>query len=96
MLYTLLFWRECLNPEEIEKWKTAGKLARDALHFGRDLIEGWDRGFHLGYSQFKMNKQRTDIKATNPSDNNTKIEILYKVLTKKMLFMLTKTGMKNN
>ena len=39
MLYTLLFWRECLNPEEIEKWKTAGKLARDALHFGRDLIE---------------------------------------------------------
>ena len=39
MLYTLLFWRECLNPEEIIKWKTAGKLARDALHFGRDLIE---------------------------------------------------------
>ena len=39
MLYTLLFWRECLNPEEIEKWKTAGKLARDALHFGRNLIE---------------------------------------------------------
>ena len=39
MLYTLLFWRECLNPEEIKKWKTAGKLARDALHFGRDLIE---------------------------------------------------------
>lgn len=28
-----------MNPEEIEKWKTAGKLARDALHFGRDLIE---------------------------------------------------------
>jgi len=28
-----------LNPEEIEKWKTAGKLARDALHFGRNLIE---------------------------------------------------------
>jgi|TARA_B100001079_G_scaffold142451_1_gene122021 methionyl aminopeptidase len=28
-----------LNPEEIIKWKTAGKLARDALHFGRDLIE---------------------------------------------------------
>jgi len=28
-----------LNPEEIKKWKTAGKLARDALHFGRDLIE---------------------------------------------------------
>ena len=39
MLYTLLFWRGCLNPEEKEKWKTAGKLARDALHFGRDLIE---------------------------------------------------------
>jgi len=39
VLYTLLFWRECLNPEEIEKWKTAGKLARDALHFGRNLIE---------------------------------------------------------
>ena len=39
MLYTLRFWRECLNPEEIEKWKTAGKLARNALHFGRDLIE---------------------------------------------------------
>jgi len=39
VLYTLLFWRECLNPEEIIKWKTAGKLARDALHFGRDLIE---------------------------------------------------------
>ena len=28
-----------MNPEEIEKWKTAGKLARDALHFGRNLIE---------------------------------------------------------
>ena len=28
-----------MNPEEREKWKTAGKLARDALHFGRDLIE---------------------------------------------------------
>jgi len=28
-----------LNPEEIIKWKTAGKLARNALHFGRDLIE---------------------------------------------------------
>jgi methionyl aminopeptidase len=28
-----------LNPEEIEKWKTAGKLARDALHFGKNLIE---------------------------------------------------------
>ena len=28
-----------MNPEEIEKWKTAGKLARDALHFGRDLIK---------------------------------------------------------
>ena len=28
-----------MNPEEIEKWKTAGKLARNALHFGRDLIE---------------------------------------------------------
>ena len=28
-----------MNPEEIKKWKTAGKLARDALHFGRDLIE---------------------------------------------------------
>jgi len=28
-----------LNPEEIEKWKTAGKLARNALHFGRDLIK---------------------------------------------------------
>ena len=28
-----------MNPEEIIKWKTAGKLARDALHFGRDLIE---------------------------------------------------------
>ena len=39
MLYTLRFWRECLNPEEIEKWKTAGKLARNALHFGRDLIK---------------------------------------------------------
>ena len=39
MLYTLRFWRECLNPEEIQKWKTAGKLARNALHFGRDLIK---------------------------------------------------------
>ena len=28
-----------MNPEEIIKWKTAGKLASDALHFGRDLIE---------------------------------------------------------
>jgi len=28
-----------LNPEEIQKWKTAGKLARNALHFGRDLIK---------------------------------------------------------
>ena len=28
-----------MNPEEIIKWKTAGKLARNALHFGRDLIE---------------------------------------------------------
>ena len=28
-----------MNPEEIEKWKTAGKLARNALHFGRDLIK---------------------------------------------------------
>ncbi len=28
-----------MNPEEIEKWKTAGKLARDALHFGKKLIE---------------------------------------------------------
>ena len=28
-----------MNPEEIGKWKTAGKLARDALHFGRDLIK---------------------------------------------------------
>ncbi len=28
-----------MNPEEIEKWKTAGKLARDALHFGKNLIE---------------------------------------------------------
>ena len=27
------------TKEEIEKWKTAGKLARDALHFGRDLIK---------------------------------------------------------
>jgi len=39
VLYTLRFWRECLNPEEKEKWKNAGKLARNALHFGRDLIE---------------------------------------------------------
>ena len=39
MLCTLRFWRECLNPEEIQKWKTAGKLARNALHFGRDLIK---------------------------------------------------------
>ena len=28
-----------MNPEEIQKWKTAGKLARNALHFGRDLIK---------------------------------------------------------
>ena len=27
-----------MNPEEIEKWKQAGKLARDALHFGKGLI----------------------------------------------------------
>ena len=39
MLYTLLSWRECLNPEEIEKWKEAGKLARDALHYGKKLIQ---------------------------------------------------------
>jgi methionyl aminopeptidase len=28
-----------LNPEEIEKWKEAGRLARDALNFGKTLIE---------------------------------------------------------
>ena len=39
MLYTLPFWRVCLNPEEIEKWKEAGRLARDALHFGKTLIK---------------------------------------------------------
>ena len=47
------------------------------IDFGRDLIEGWDYGFHLGYSQFEMNKQRTDIKVTNSSDNSTKSENLY-------------------
>ena len=28
-----------MNPEEIEKWKDAGRLARDALQFGKTLIE---------------------------------------------------------
>ena len=28
-----------MNPEEIEKWKEAGRLARDALNFGKTLIE---------------------------------------------------------
>ena len=28
-----------MNPEEIEKWKEAGRLARDALHFGKTLIK---------------------------------------------------------
>ena len=28
-----------MNPEEIEKWKKAGKLARDALHYGKELIQ---------------------------------------------------------
>ena len=28
-----------MTPEEIEKWKEAGKLARDALNFGKTLIE---------------------------------------------------------
>ena len=28
-----------MNPEEIEKWKEAGKLARDALHYGKKLIQ---------------------------------------------------------
>ena len=39
MLYTRLFWRVCLNLEEIEKWREAGKLARDAPHFGKELIQ---------------------------------------------------------
>jgi len=32
-----------LNPEEIEKWKDAGRLARDALQFGKTLIENGKR-----------------------------------------------------
>ena len=28
-----------MNPKEIEKWKEAGRLARDALNFGKTLIE---------------------------------------------------------
>tara|TARA_Y100000746_G_scaffold213052_1_gene205310 strand:+ start:273 stop:1163 length:891 start_codon:yes stop_codon:yes gene_type:complete len=28
-----------LNPEEIQKWKEAGKLARNALHYGKELIQ---------------------------------------------------------
>jgi len=32
-----------LNPEEIEKWKDAGRLARDALQFGKTLIENRKR-----------------------------------------------------
>ena len=28
-----------MNLEEIEKWREAGKLARDALHFGKELIQ---------------------------------------------------------
>tara|TARA_B100000886_G_scaffold107174_1_gene71535 strand:- start:473 stop:1366 length:894 start_codon:yes stop_codon:yes gene_type:complete len=28
-----------LGVEELEKWKKAGKLARNALHFGKELIE---------------------------------------------------------
>ena len=32
-----------MNPEEIEKWKDAGRLARDALQFGKTLIENRKR-----------------------------------------------------
>ena len=32
-----------MNPEEIEKWKDAGRLARDALQFGKTLIENGKR-----------------------------------------------------
>ncbi|MEC7713099.1 MAG: M24 family metallopeptidase, partial [Candidatus Thermoplasmatota archaeon] len=28
-----------MGIEELEKWKEAGKLAHDALHFGKDLIK---------------------------------------------------------
>ncbi len=28
-----------MNPEEIQKWKEAGKLARNALHYGKELIQ---------------------------------------------------------
>ena len=28
-----------MNVDELEKWKEAGKLAHDALHFGKELIE---------------------------------------------------------
>ena len=28
-----------MDIDELEKWKEAGKLAHDALHFGKELIE---------------------------------------------------------
>ena len=28
-----------MNLEEIEKWREAGKVAKDALHFGKELIQ---------------------------------------------------------
>ena len=28
-----------MDIDELEKWKEAGKLAHDALHFGKKLIE---------------------------------------------------------
>ena len=62
---------------EGELWGDFEALPGVRIDFGRDLIEGWDYGFNLGYSQFEMNKQRTDIKVTNSSDNSTKSEILY-------------------
>ena len=39
MLYTQPFWRVCLNSDEIEKWRQAGKLASEALQFGKNIIE---------------------------------------------------------
>jgi len=39
VLYTQLFWRECLNSNEIEKWRQAGSLASEALQFGKSIIE---------------------------------------------------------
>ena len=39
MLYTATHWRIYLDIDVLEKWKEAGKLAHDALHFGKKLIE---------------------------------------------------------